>query len=216
MLPCVNRDRPAAADRVETERLALRCWRPEDAPALIEAIAESLAELRAWMPWAASEPESIQAKAQRLHGYRQQFVQGADFNYGVFDRENETVLGSVGMHERIGAGAREIGYWIRTSRTGQGLASEAVGALCRVGFEILQLRRIEIHCHPANLASAAIPRKLHFAHAVTIANCVPNRTAGPRDTQIWAMTRDMYARSAAARTPITCIDAMGRSVRLAR
>jgi len=58
------------------------------------------------------------------------------------------VLGSTGLHTRVGAGAREIGYWIHQDYINQGLATEATAALTKVAFAIDQVTRIEIHCDP--------------------------------------------------------------------
>jgi RimJ/RimL family protein N-acetyltransferase len=62
---------PAA--RIETRRLLLRRWEPADAPLLKQAIDASLPELRAWMPWAISEPSPIEVVRQRLEGFRERF-----------------------------------------------------------------------------------------------------------------------------------------------
>jgi RimJ/RimL family protein N-acetyltransferase len=214
MLHLVKRPRPSPAYQLRTQRLHLRCWDPADAASLTEAIAESLNELQVWMPWAKNEPEAMAAKAERLRGFRAQFDAGKDLTYGIFDHDAVTALGSIGMHDRIGAGAREIGYWIRTSHTRRGLATEAVAAVCRMGIEMLSLRRIEIHCHPLNLASAAIPRKLGFAHVATIPNCVPNEATGPRDSQIWAITRATYTASAASTANVQAFDMRGNAIEL--
>ena len=184
--------------RIRTPRLMLRCWETSDAPALIAAITTSLDHLRMWMPWAMQEPESLEAKARRIESFRSEFESGESFLYGVFDPGDREVLGAVGAHGRIGAGAREIGYWMRVDQTGRGYATEAAGALTRIGFEREGLRRFEIHCDPQNLASAAVPRKLGFQHAVTISGCVKDQHTGPRDTAIWALTSAMYPASAAA------------------
>ena len=63
----------AKAYRIETERLVIRCYNPSDAPLLKLAIDESLDHLRPWMPWAMHEPESVEAKIDRLRAYRGQF-----------------------------------------------------------------------------------------------------------------------------------------------
>lgn len=210
----VRRTRPLPAYQLRTARLLLRCWQPTDAPALTQAIAESISELRQWLPWAEREPETVEAKAERLRGFRAQFEDGKDALYGIFDARQTIVLGAVGLHDRIGAGAREIGYWIHTSYTRQGLASEAVAALTRMGFVQLNLRRIEIHCHPQNLGSAAIPMKLGFSHQVTIRNCVPSPKVGPRDTQIWTLEREAYRASACFKSPLQALDASGNELPL--
>ena len=79
-------------------------------------------------------------------------------------------------------------------------------ALARVGFGQLGLRRIEIHCDTENAASAAVPRKLGFAHQVTIPGCVTTPSMTPCDMMIWTMRRDDFAASRAADLDIETFD----------
>jgi len=111
----------------------------------------------------------------------------------MFDPDDGTVVGAIGAHGRIGAGAREIGYWVRANRINRGYATEAAAALVKVAFEIEKLVRIEIHCDPKNLASAAVPRKLGFTHALMVPNCVRDPSLGPRDTSVWVLKRSLGA-----------------------
>jgi RimJ/RimL family protein N-acetyltransferase len=89
----------------------LRCWSPDDAALLNSAIEASLAHLRPWMPWAEQEPEGLHRKAQRLRRFRARFEQGEDLIWGIFTIDETQVLGGVGLHHRIGAGAWEVGRW---------------------------------------------------------------------------------------------------------
>jgi RimJ/RimL family protein N-acetyltransferase len=202
---------PAVVYRIETPRLVLRCWEPSDAPALAQAIMKSLEHLRPWLPWAHTEPESAEAKIQKIRQWRSKFDRGEDYLFGIFDRESSDCLGATGFHSRIGAGAREIGYWIRADCAGQGLMTEAAGALTRVGFEHDGLHRIEIQCDPTNLASAAIARKLGFHEALVIPKRVHDPKIPPRDTAIWVMRKAEFAGSPAARSQVLAIfDAAGQ------
>lgn len=197
------------AYRVVTERLVLRCWQPTDAPRLKAAIDASLDHLRPWMPWAAQEPESIEAKAARLRRMRGQFDLGIDYVYGVFDRDERSVLGGTGLHTRAGEGAREIGYWIHVAHAGKGLATELVAALTRVAFEVDAVRRVEIHCAPENARSAAVPRKLGYVHEATLRARAVRSDGTPRDTMIWTLLDGEYPSSPAARSGAEAYDALG-------
>lgn len=44
------------AYRIETARTVLRCWDPQDAGLLLQAVSESIDQLQAWMPWASDDP----------------------------------------------------------------------------------------------------------------------------------------------------------------
>ena len=148
--------------RIVTERLVLRCWEPADAQALKDALDSSLDHLRPWLPWARNEPQSVEEKVQLLRKFRGNFDLGQDFVYGIFSSDEAEVVGGTGLHPRVGAGALEIGYWIRESRAREGLASEATAALTQVAFEICGVDRVEIRVDPANEPSMGVPKKLGF------------------------------------------------------
>ncbi len=153
----------------------VRCWQPADAGLLKEAVDASLDHLRPWMPWANHEPTGLDAKIATLRTFRGKFDLGQDFVYGIFNREETLVLGGTGLHTRPGRGAREIGYWIRADAINRGLATEVAAALTRVAFEIDHVRRVEIHCAPDNVRSAAVPAKLGYRHEATLRGTRPPR-----------------------------------------
>jgi RimJ/RimL family protein N-acetyltransferase len=198
------------AYRIHTQRLVLRCWHPQDAPLLTAAIAASLEHLRPWMLWAQYEPEDLQTKIERLRWRRGEFDLGQNFDYGIFNREETQVLGSIGLHTRVGPGAREIGYWIHQDHINQGLATEAAAALTKVAFVIDHVTRVEIHCDPGNVRSAAVPRKLGFCHEATLRHRTKTPDGQLRDTMIWTLLTDEYPRSPAAAAEIEAFDVLGR------
>jgi len=209
---------PGPAYRIQTARLVIRCYDPRDAPLLSEAITASVEHLKPWMPWAHNEPEDLQAKIERLRTFRARFDLGEDFIYGIFDREEKRILGGTGLHARVGEGAREIGYWIRAGSINQGLATETSAALVRVAFEVDCVQRVEIHCDPENVRSAAVPRKLGFTHEATLRSRVPY-PAPPglneqrrRDSMIWTLFEEDYPNSPAAKAPIEAFDVVGRRI----
>lgn len=198
------------AYRVETERLVLRCWSPADAPLLSDAIESSLEHLRPWMLWAQQEPKTREDRIQLLRTFRSHFDSDQDFAYGIFSADEAEVIGSTGLHPRIGAGAREIGYWIRAQRIGRGYATEAASALVRVAFELDRVARLEIRCDPANAASAAVARKLGFTHEGTLRGEAVGADETRRDTMIWSMLPGEYATSPAADLAVSAFDAVGQ------
>jgi RimJ/RimL family protein N-acetyltransferase len=202
--------RSGPAYRIETERLVLRCYQPNDAPMLMAAIDASLDWLRPWMPWAHGEPQSLDEKVSLLRQFRGQFDLGQDFTYGVFDRTESEIVGGTGLHTRVGPDAREIGYWIHVAHAGKGLATEFAGALTRVGFEVEKLARIEIRCAPDNARSIAVARKLGYVHEATLRERLPQPDGSRRDTMVWSLFAADYARSPSASAKICAFDAIGR------
>lgn len=197
------------AYRIETERLVVRCWDPADAPKLKEAIDSSIEHLRAWMPWAYNEPQTLEEKVALLRGFRGQFDKDEDFVYAIFDREESRVLGGSGLHTRIGEHAREIGYWIRADAEGNGYVTEAVAALTRVGFELEGLERIEIRVEPANARSRRIPERLGYAEEATLRGRVRNAKNEPRDVIVYSLFSDTYPESPSAQAELEAFDAAG-------
>jgi RimJ/RimL family protein N-acetyltransferase len=198
--------------RIETERTVLRCWHPADGPLLKEAVDASLDHLREWMPWAMDEPEAVETKVQRLRRFRANFDTDKDYVYGIFSQDERQVLGGTGLHTRLGKGAFEIGYWISVTHINQGLATEISAALTRVAFEICGVGRVEIHCDPHNLRSAAVPRKLAHTHEATLRQRTVTSTGEPRDTMIWTILVEEFRRSPAATAQIRAYNVMGHLI----
>jgi len=184
---------PPAPYRIETDRLVVRSYDPSDAALLKEAIDSSLEHLQPWMPWAESEPQTLEEKRKLLRGFRSEFDAGENFVYGIFAVGESEVLGGTGLHPRIEPGGLEIGYWIRASATRQGLVTESSAALVRVGFEVCGADRIEIRIEPGNEASFGVPRKLGFLEEATLRRRLPGRQGGPlRDVTIFTMFREDF------------------------
>ena len=194
---------------IRTERLLLRCWDPADAEALKEAIDSSIDHLGPWMPWARAEPKPYEEKVALLRRFRGQFDLGQDFVYGVFTQDGSEVVGGTGLHTRVGAGAFEIGYWIRQSRVGEGFATEVSAALTRVAFEVCDVDRVEIRVDPANERSAKIPQKLAYQEEARLRRRLPDGDGEPRDAVVFTIFRDAYAGSPSAEAPIEAFDAAG-------
>jgi RimJ/RimL family protein N-acetyltransferase len=128
----------------------------------------------------------------------------------LFAADESQVVGGSGLHSRVGDDAFEIGYWIRSSEAGQGLATEAVGALTRVAFEVCGVDRVEIHVEPANEPSLAIPHKLGFREEATLRRRLNATTERDRrDVIVFSLFRDEFAATPAAAASVEAYDAAG-------
>jgi RimJ/RimL family protein N-acetyltransferase len=162
------------------------------------------------MPWAHDDPQPLETKVELLRAFRGRFDLGQDFVYGVFSPDESEAVGGTGLHTRRGEGVLEIGYWIRASRTGNGLCTEATAAVTRVGFEVCEVERIEIRVDPANDASLAIPRKLGFVEEGTLRGVLHDAGGTPRasDAVVFALLRGEFDRGVA----LEAFDATGERV----
>jgi RimJ/RimL family protein N-acetyltransferase len=200
--------------RIVTERLVVRCYDPRDAPLVKDAIDSSLDELRTWMPWAHDEPKSFDEKVELMRRFRGSFDLGQEFVYGIFSADESEVVGGTGLHSRVGEDAFEIGYWVRTSRTGNGYATESSAALTRVAFEVCGVDRVEIRVDPANERSAAIPVKLGFEPEAVLGRRLPpfGDQREPRDVRVYSLFRSQLPGTPAAEMAVEAYDATGARV----
>jgi RimJ/RimL family protein N-acetyltransferase len=171
--------------RIQTTNLVIRCWSESDASKLREAVDASLAHLRPWMPWAMSEPSTLEATRARLRAYQASFIAGEDFVYGIFDSDESYVVGGSGLHPRVGPGALEIGYWIHADWTRRGYATQVTRALTTAGLEMPGIDSIEVRCDPNNTPSRRIPEGLGFRLLEVRKGDNTTSSGDPRDTMVF-------------------------------
>ncbi len=195
---------------IQTQRTIIRCWNPEDAALLNKAVKESQEHLIPWMPWAKEEGPSLEERTGWLRRCRGKFDLDEDYVFGIFNLEQTRVLGGTGLHTRLGKGALEIGYWIHKDFINQGYATEVSAALTKVAFEIMHVNRVEIHCDPQNVRSAAVPRKLGYTLEAILKQRLELEDGVWRDTMVWTLLASEYPPSPSAAARIEARDVGGK------
>jgi len=197
--------------RIETERLVLRCYEPDDAPLLKDAVDRSLEHLRPWMPWTPDAPEDLDVVYERLRGFRGRYDLGEDFVMGAFSPDDSRLLGGTGLHTRVGEGALEIGYWVAADAAGQGYATELSAVLTRVAFEHFGVDRVEIRVDPENERSERVPQKLGYSHEATLRRRLPTKSGSDlRDVNVWTTFASDFASSPCLQYAYVAYDALAR------
>ncbi len=200
------------AYQVETSRLLLRCWSPEDAPALRKALDESDQHLRPWIPFMKDEPRTFEQTVNWVRTHRANFDSDTLHRYGVFEKSTGELLGENMLLNRVGPGGLEVGYWTHVDSGGRGYATEASAAMVRVAFEITKVERVEIHCAPDNGASASIPAKLGFRHEATLKDRAPDTEGEMHDLMLWTLFAEDYPESPACKTEIKAYNCLGNEI----
>ena len=139
--------------------ILIRPFREADAGALYEAVRESIPEVSPWLPWC-HQNYSIE-ESREFIGSRELASQGGEwYSFGVFETDTGRFLGGVGINfiNRVHQMAN-LGYWVRTSAAGRGIATKAKRLTARFGFEQLGLHRIEIVAAVANVPSQRVAEK---------------------------------------------------------
>lgn len=193
---------PEPAYSIRTERLVLRCFERSDVRSVHTAILANVDSLRPWMPWIEHEPLTFAQRAALLRSFRASFDFGDNFVYGVFDRADGRYLGGAGLHPRISSHGLEIGYWIVNDRWGEGLATEAAGALTRVAFDRMEADRVEIRISPRNARSLRVPQKLGYEEEGTLRGVGPHREGLRDDLVVYGMLPHDFPSSPAAEVSI--------------
>jgi RimJ/RimL family protein N-acetyltransferase len=149
----------------ETQRLLARTATEADAPALHEALAESAHELREFLghlPWVKAEP-TLEAALTRCRAAQAFFLQRTDLVWFAFEKGSGKLVGSVGLHRSEWSVPKtEVGYWLRTSATGKGYASELVNAATDWALHTLGAQRVSLVTDEANQASIAVANRCGF------------------------------------------------------
>jgi len=148
-MPLRNRPSPTSLD---ASPLSLRPWHEHDAPALHQAVQESLATMSPWLNWCSADYDMDEA-LKRVIDCKQSWLAGDRYAFAMFDAQ-DCLVGGVGLnHVDERDLCANLGYWVRSSAHGQGYAAHAARAVAAFGFEALGLRRIEIVAAVGNLAS---------------------------------------------------------------
>ncbi|MFM7200456.1 MAG: GNAT family N-acetyltransferase [Myxococcota bacterium] len=149
----------------ETQRLVLRAFQLEDAPALHAALVESLPALRAhlwFLPWVAEEqtPESAR---RRCEAAEKNFRLRTDLPYLAFEKQSGKLVASIGLHRTDWTLPKsEVGYWVRSSEVGKGYASEGVTVLTEWALQVLGAQRVELVTDALNTGSRAVAERCGY------------------------------------------------------
>ncbi len=129
------------------------------ASVLFDAAQESLHELQPWMSWATPDYTAIDASVWQL-AVRRSWEHGSEYQFAILDGATAMFLGGAGLnHINTFYRMANLGYWVRTSATGQGVASRAARMVARFGFTQVGLVRAEIVVARDNHASLRAAEK---------------------------------------------------------
>lgn len=155
---------------LETDRFILRCPEHSDAEALLECMEDDRASYAPWLPWIHTDNRSLPECHYSIEMFKRKWDAADDLSLGfvmsVIDKQTGTLIAGTGLHRfRPALHEGEIGYWVRSSARGKGIATEATAHLLSWAFRPQAeggwgLRRITIWCAEPNAGSVRVPTKL--------------------------------------------------------
>lgn len=143
-----------------TARLTMRRQELADAPALFAILSDA----EAMRFWNRSRITRL-AVVEDLMREQQAAMESGLCRYWTLVRDGE-VIGSVDL-SLIAEGSAELGFLLRSDCWGQGLASEAVGAVVAHGFGPMGLTHVAAATQTGNRAAARVLEKNGFVHIRT-------------------------------------------------
>jgi RimJ/RimL family protein N-acetyltransferase len=145
---------------LETERLALREWTPDDAEALhvLTGDAEVMRYVGDSQTWDIGRVRDWIEKlnvSYRTRGFSR---------WAVVERGGGLAVGSCGFAPLPWSGEIDFGYMFRRDRWGRGYASEITPAVLRYGFERYGFEEVVASIDPKNDASRRVLEKIGFVY----------------------------------------------------
>jgi ribosomal-protein-alanine N-acetyltransferase len=173
-----------------TSRLLLRAFTEADIPGLIALAGNyEVAKNTLNIPHPYTEADA----RHWLHLTRQGRAQRTAYAFALELRATGDFIGGIGLTLEPRFDRAEAGYWLGQPYWGRGLATEALTALLRFGFEVLKLNKIYATHHAENLASGGVMRKNDMVKEGELAQHV-KRDGHHHDLHQYRLTRSEYAR----------------------
>jgi RimJ/RimL family protein N-acetyltransferase len=137
----------------------LRWLTQEDSPAILAIFGDS--EVTEF--WSSPPLRNLDGAVDLIEDIHRLFGSRTLFQWGICLRETEEVIGTCTLFNFDQAHRRaEIGFALRRTAWGHGLATEAIGLLLRFSFDSLDLHRLEADTDPMNERSLRLLERQGF------------------------------------------------------
>ncbi|NER32806.1 MAG: GNAT family N-acetyltransferase [Oscillatoria sp. SIO1A7] len=143
-------------DELETERLYLRLFNPDDLEAL--SLIRSDPDVMRYMR--DGNPLSREEVSENLARIIQHYREHRFGLWAVIYKQDSQLIGYCGLQFLEQTPEIELGYMLAKAYWGKGLATEGAKASLKYGFETLKLERIVAVAYPENLASRRVMEKV--------------------------------------------------------
>ena len=152
---------------IETERLIIRRFMPEDANDIYEACNDyEMVKTTLGLPW----PYTKQMAEGWIPKLSQREKEGTSYEYAICFKDNPNkIIGCIALIDVNSVAKRaEMGYWVARKHWKKGIATEAAKAMLKFGFEKLGLHSIFARYFDINPASGRVMEKSGMTYVGTI------------------------------------------------
>ncbi len=164
----------------------IRLYQPADAEHLHAAARESVAEVFHWLGWC--HPRySLDEAREWVTAQEQLARQGSEYAFGIWSEGR--YLGGCGINQISKANRfANLGYWVRSSAMGRGVAPAAARLVAEHAFRETDLIRLEIVCAVGNLRSQRVAEKVGAVREGVLRNRLM-LPSGPSDAVMFSLVR---------------------------
>ncbi len=188
---------PRMFQRTVAPGIEIKLFESRDAAALFAVVERHRAYLAEWLPWVDRNHgvDDVRHFIEEVVALQWNDNRGPHCGIWV----DGALVGSVGCHAIDWTNrACSIGYWIESSRQGQGIVTRSAAAMLEYLFDTMRLHRVVIQCGVSNRRSCAIPERLGFTKEGVLRN---TQLVGDRwvDLAVWSMLEEDWRRSRTSR-----------------
>ncbi len=142
---------------LQTERLVLRPFCLEDGPR-VEQLAgtKEVAATTLTVP----HPYPVGGGETWIATHQEQLESGMGVHYAMIERSTDELIGCISLSINPSHRRAELGYWIGPAYWNRGYCTEAGRALLAMGFDKLELHRIDARHFARNPSSGRVMEKL--------------------------------------------------------
>jgi ribosomal-protein-alanine N-acetyltransferase len=178
------------AHKIVTDRLLLRPFTLEDAPAMFQWASDK--EVTQYLRF--ERHTTIEESKKIILSWIENDLFPQFCNWAIVVKDSNTVIGSVGLMTLSALDNKgEVGYCLTRNEWGKGYMSEALPYVLKYGFSHMNLHRIEAAHSINNIASGRVMEK---AHMVKECDCLrhyyKSSSSGYQDSALYAAFSDTY------------------------
>jgi len=149
---------------INTERLLIRNFQPEDWKSVLEYTSDSNN-----MEYI---PEGVLSEQGAQDFIRDNIGENAE-KFPVILKKENVLIGHMVFHKWFGEGTYEIGWVFNPKYHNNGFATEAAQSILKYSFEKMNIHRIIATCQPQNIASYRVMEKVGMRREAHFQKCIP-------------------------------------------
>ncbi|MCZ2135519.1 MAG: GNAT family N-acetyltransferase [Burkholderiales bacterium] len=174
--------------RLVGERIVLRPYAPGDGELLFAALEEDRADLGRWMAWPATQHRTLDEAESYVRNLAGKWLTREAMILGIFSSDGQTLYGGTGFHGfDWQVPSLEMGWFLRKSARGQGIATEAIRLCCKLAFEHIGANRVWATIDVLNEPSWRAAERAGFTREAHLRGECRDHHGTLRDTFVYAM-----------------------------